>query len=153
MTRGATLRLMLWIALAVLLADRASKLFALEALDLAFVGRYPVFPPYLVLLYAENRGINFGLFGSADMRWALVGLAVAVSAGLLWWGLARRTAGLAAGTALVIGGALGNAWDRVQYGAVIDFLNMSCCGIHNPFAFNIADVAIFAGALVIAWKA
>ena len=52
-----------------------------------------------------------------------------------------------------VGGALGNAWDRLQYGAVADFLNMSCCGIDNPYAFNIADVAIFAGAALIALKA
>jgi signal peptidase II len=48
---------------------------------------------------------------------------------------------------LLIGGALGNVVDRVLYGAVADFLNMSCCGIDNPFAFNVADVAIFVGAI------
>ena len=48
---------------------------------------------------------------------------------------------------MLIGGALGNVVDRVVYGAVADFLNMSCCGIENPFAFNVADVAIFVGAI------
>ena len=48
---------------------------------------------------------------------------------------------------LLVGGALGNVVDRVAYGAVADFLNMSCCGIENPYAFNVADIAIFAGAL------
>jgi signal peptidase II len=57
------------------------------------------------------------------------------------------------GAGLVIGGALGNAVDRVLYGAVADFLNMSCCGIHNPYAFNVADIAIFAGAVWIAIRA
>jgi signal peptidase II len=47
----------------------------------------------------------------------------------------------------VIGGALGNTLDRVMYGAVADFLNVSCCGISNPFAFNVADIGIFGGAL------
>ena len=47
---------------------------------------------------------------------------------------------------LVIGGALGNVFDRLYHGAVVDFLNMSCCGINNPFSFNIADVWVFAGA-------
>ena len=60
---------------------------------------------------------------------------------------------MAWGAGVVIGGALGNAWDRLQYGAVADFMNMSCCGIDNPYAFNIADVAIFAGAALIALKA
>ena len=47
---------------------------------------------------------------------------------------------------MLIGGALGNVVDRVLYGAVADFLNMSCCGINNPYAFNVADIAIFIGA-------
>ena len=50
---------------------------------------------------------------------------------------------------MIIGGALGNVWDRLQYGAVADFINMSCCGIRNPFAFNVADAAIFAGAALL----
>ena len=48
---------------------------------------------------------------------------------------------------LLIGGALANVLDRVIYGYVLDFLNMSCCGINNPFVFNLADVFIFAGAI------
>jgi signal peptidase II len=91
-------------------------------------------------------------------------LSVAISAALVWWVYRRdarvaeddqrpRVAALAWGAGLVIGGALSNAWDRVQFGAVVDFLNMSCCGIANPYAFNIADAAIFAGAGLIALKA
>jgi len=48
---------------------------------------------------------------------------------------------------MLVGGALGNVIDRVIYGAVADFLNMSCCGINNPFSFNIADIAVFIGAV------
>ena len=48
---------------------------------------------------------------------------------------------------LLVGGAIGNAVDRVLYGAVADFLNMSCCGIRNPYAFNVADISIFIGAI------
>jgi signal peptidase II len=54
--------------------------------------------------------------------------------------LAQASAGL------LIGGALGNIIDRIYYGAVVDFLNMSCCGINNPYSFNVADVFVFAGA-------
>jgi len=46
----------------------------------------------------------------------------------------------------LVGGALGNVIDRLIYGAVADFINMSCCGINNPYAFNIADIAVFIGA-------
>jgi signal peptidase II len=51
---------------------------------------------------------------------------------------------------LLVGGALGNVVDRVIYGAVADFLNMSCCGFTNPYAFNVADISIFAGAIGLA---
>ena len=55
----------------------------------------------------------------------------------------------AIGVGAITGGALGNVWDRLSYGAVADFINMSCCGIRNPFAFNVADAAIFGGALLL----
>ena len=73
-------------------------------------------------------------------------LALGISAWVFWWArsLERPIALLSAGA--IVGGALGNALDRVVYGAVADFLNMSCCGIQNPFTFNIADIGIFAGA-------
>ena len=47
----------------------------------------------------------------------------------------------------LVGGAAGNAIDRLFHGAVVDFLNVSCCGINNPFAFNVADIFIFFGAI------
>ena len=46
---------------------------------------------------------------------------------------------------LVVGGALGNAIDRILYGAVADFINVTCCGFRNPYSFNLADVFIFIG--------
>ena len=52
-----------------------------------------------------------------------------------------------ASAGLVLGGAIGNVVDRAIYGAVADILNMSCCGWENPWSFNVADIAIFAGAL------
>jgi signal peptidase II len=145
----------------VFAADRLSKWWVVEWLDLEYMGRIEVLPPYLNFVMAWNPGINFGLFSGFPevMRWLLIVVAVAISAALVWWVRsrdARKDANapvLAWGAGVVIGGALGNAWDRLQYRAVADFLNMSCCGIDNPYAFNIADVAIFAGAALIALKA
>ncbi len=150
------------VALAVLALDRATKWLVVEALDLAHLGRIEVWPPFLTFTMAWNRGINFGIGagGPEVMRWVLVAVAVAISAALVIWVRRRgaragpaRAMPLAWGAGIVIGGALGNVWDRLVYGAVADFLNMSCCGIANPYAFNVADVAIFAGAALIAWKA
>jgi signal peptidase II len=130
--------------------DQLSKLAVVQGLDLIQRGEIDVFPPYLTFRMAWNEGINFGLLshGSDVVRWGLVALALAISAWVVWWMRREREnwkAELAGG--LLVGGALGNIVDRIAYGAVADFLNMSCCGIENPYAFNVADIAIFVGAL------
>ena len=135
---------------AVFICDQLLKLVIVFWLDLINRGSIDVLPPFLNLRMAWNRGINFGLFaGDSDaMRWFLVGLALVISAWVVWWMTTERPgrrAMIAGG--LLVGGALGNAVDRVLYGAVADFLNMSCCGITNPYAFNVADISIFVGAL------
>ena len=48
---------------------------------------------------------------------------------------------------LIIGGALGNVFDRFIYGSVADFINITCCGLNNPYSFNLADTSIFIGVL------
>jgi signal peptidase II len=138
------------VAFVVLLIDRVTKIWIVEILDLRSLLYIPVRDPWLNLTMAWNEGINFGLFDfGAAGRWVLVGLAVAICLALAAW--VRRTTGWlpALGAGMIIGGALGNVWDRLQYGAVADFLNMSCCGIQNPFAFNVADAAIFGGAALL----
>jgi signal peptidase II len=137
----------------VLALDQASKWLVVEAMDLKSRFAVDVIPGLFHLRMAWNRGVNFGL-GASDgdaMRWGLTAMAVVVSAAVAVWALRRGETLFAAGAGLLIGGALGNAWDRVVYGAVADFLNVTCCGIDNPFAFNVADVAIFAGAGLLAF--
>ena len=145
-----SLRRTLIVAAVIFAIDRASKIWIVERLDLANRQRIEVADPWLNLTMAWNEGVNFGLFdlGPAGRYW-LAGVAVAIVLALLVW--VRRSRGWAAaiGAGAVIGGALGNVWDRLQWGAVADFLNMSCCGIDNPFAFNVADAAIFAGVAVL----
>ncbi len=143
-------RLLLRTAAAVVVADQLSKLLVVHVLDLKTVGSIAVLPPYLNFHMAWNRGVNFGLLASANAssRWVLVAVAVAISVWVIHWmrdGRAGTAPLISAG--LLVGGAAGNVIDRLIYGAVADFLNMSCCGIDNPFAFNLADIAIFAGAL------
>lgn len=134
-------------ALAVFLADQLSKFIVLYLLDLDEIGEIEVISPFFQLQMAWNKGINFGLFAGFDMRWVLIALALSISVGVIYWvhrdGKTKWTF-VAAG--MLVGGALGNVLDRVIYGAVADFLNFSCCGLNNPYTFNIADVAVFAGA-------
>ena len=137
-------------AIATFALDQGSKWLVVQNLNLRERGEIDVIPPLLNLRMAWNEGVNFGLFSnSADfMRWALIAVALVISGWVLFW-VQREKAGrwamISAG--LLVGGAMGNVIDRVIYGAVADFLNMSCCGIENPYSFNVADVAIFAGAL------
>lgn len=129
--------------------DRLSKVVIVQRLDLATLHTLPAWPPYLNFVMAWNKGVNFGLLNGFDARWLLVALSIGASLALAFW--ARNKSGwplmLACGA--VIGGALGNAYDRVVYGAVADYINVSCCGIHNPYSFNVADVWIFGGAILL----
>jgi signal peptidase II len=143
------MRTAFWTSAVILALDQALKWGIVVGLNLQQVGRIDVLPPYFQLTMAWNRGVNFGLFAddSQALRWALVALPVVVT---LWvW---RWVRGLGAGALMqlsagfLIGGALGNAIDRAVWGAVADFLNVGCCGWVNPWAFNVADIAIFIGA-------
>jgi signal peptidase II len=148
--RGPYTALGLAVALTVGVLDQVSKLWLLYGFDLA--DRGPVaLAPVVDLVLVRNFGISYGWFqwlgGSA--RWALVGLTAAAVVFLLAW-LARagsRLSGVALG--LIIGGAIGNAIDRVaQGGAVIDFVRLHAVigGLDRDwYVFNLADAAIVAG--------
>ncbi len=137
------------VALVVFLADQVSKYYVLRFLRLDIRLAIDVIPPYFNLRMAWNTGINFGWIASEQdlTRWILIGVALMITIWVVWWMTRehRTIARVAAG--FLIGGALGNVVDRLVYGAVADFINTSCCGIDNPFAYNIADIAIFAGAI------
>lgn len=142
------MRLTFWVGFWVFLLDQVTKYIVLYPLDLQTRLSLDVLPPLLNLRMAWNRGVNFGLFSGADMRWVLIGIAVVISALVIYWIRKEKVGKWAYVSAgLLLGGALGNVIDRIIYGAVADFLNMSCCGFENPYAFNVADISIFAGAL------
>jgi len=143
------MRLVFWAGFWIFLADQATKYYIVHTLNLRELGSIDVLPPYLNLRMAWNYGINFGLFADGDpnTRWILIGIAIMIIAFVLYW-LRKEEFGrlglISAG--VLLGGAVGNIIDRLLYGAVADFLNMSCCGFQNPYSFNIADIAIFVGA-------
>ena len=137
------------VAIATLLIDQASKLWVVHGLNLKEALVYPVWSPFLEFRMAWNEGINFGLLSSSAeiARWLLIALALGISVWIWRWAAREPKNGpMQFFSGLLIGGAFGNVIDRLAYGAVADFLNMSLPGIDNPFSFNVADVAIFAGA-------
>ncbi len=150
------MRLMYWTAFWIFLLDQVTKYVVVHWLGLIndADGRIAVWPPFLEFRMAWNRGVNFGLFADFDMRWVLIGVAFAITGFVIWW-LSRigGTKWVYVSGGFLIGGAMGNVIDRLLYGAVADFLNMSCCGINNPYAFNVADIAIFVGAVGLAFLA
>lgn len=96
---------------------------------------------------AWNKGINFGILQAESGLSTLLliaGLSL-ITFGFLYAAFGAATTLKASGLAISAGGAMGNIIDRFHYGAVADFINLSCCGIDNPWAFNIADVEIFFG--------
>ncbi len=142
----ARLRILLRTAAIVLVLDQIVKVFVVHGLNLKEVSVIIVADPYLNLRMAWNEGINFGI--PLANRWALIALALVICAWVIVW-MYREAPGRGAqiSAGLVVGGAIGNVIDRIIYGAVADFLNMSCCGFENPWSFNVADISIFLGAV------
>lgn len=130
----------------ILVIDQITKYLVVQVMNLKQVGAINVLDPYLNLRMAWNEGINFGIpLGS---RWVLISIAVVICGWVILW-MYREAPGRAAliAAGLIVGGAVGNVIDRIVYGAVADFLNMTCCGFENPWSFNVADISIFAGAI------
>ena len=133
------------IAVGVFAADQAAKAAVLSRLT----GKAPdstALTPFLDLALRWNRGISFSLFAqnSALGLALLLGLTLAATALLGWWLMRSRTHLAAAGLGAIIGGALGNAVDRLAHGAVVDYLDLHAFGRHF-FVFNVADAAINIG--------
>jgi signal peptidase II len=133
------------LALATLALDQASKLYLLFGYDLPV--REPlVLAPFLELIVVWNRGISYGLFQQESElgRWALLAVMIAAAVGLSVWMARASSRLLAASLGLIVGGAVGNAIDRIAYGAVFDFVHVHV-GSFSWYVFNVADAAIVAG--------
>jgi signal peptidase II len=141
----------LWLSLAVLAVDRATK-FAIERYTSLFFRRN-IISDIVVLVHNQNPGIAFGVFSDSSSPWlapVLVVSSVAVIALLVWVG--RAGGALAqAGLALILGGAAGNVLDRLIHGGVTDFLEVRLGSFRWP-AFNAADSAITIGAALVLFE-
>ena len=127
--------------------DQLSKWFVVFYLDLEQKLYLNLNNQFMNFYMAWNKGINFGLLegDSTVQAYILTAISIIISLAFFVW-LRNSTRFLMQILAsLVIGGALGNAIDRLLYGAVADFINVTCCGIRNPYSFNLADVFIFIG--------
>ena len=140
----------LGLAFVVIILAQASKFWIVHGIDLPRLGKIEI-SGIFDLSYVENRGASFGILHG--MRWPLAVISIGVSLGLAGW-LGRLKRPVAAvGVGFIIGGALGNLYDRLAYGYVVDFLDFS--GLHFPWVFNVADAAINVGIaflLLDAWQ-
>jgi signal peptidase II len=139
------------VALMAAAIDQAAKLWLLYVFDLGGRGIVTL-TPFLDLALTWNTGISYGLFRQEGPlgQWALLALK-AIAVVLLWIWLARTSSRLTAlSLGLIIGGAIGNAIDRLAYGAVADFVLFHITTANFSFkwyVFNLADVAIVAGVI------
>lgn len=141
----------LLIALAVVVIDQLTKW--LVAKEIPLHDSISIIPGFFRLTHVQNRGAAFGLFDDSPSEWKIGILilfsvvAMVVVAALLWKNSHTLTA-TGVGLALVLGGAVGNLWDRLLSGYVVDFLDVYIRSYHWP-AFNVADSAIVVGAFLL----
>ncbi|MGD0790765.1 MAG: signal peptidase II [Terriglobales bacterium] len=136
------------IALFVVALDRATKWTIAHRLSLH--DSIPVIPGFFRIIHAENPGVAFGIFADSPSQWK-IGLLILFSiialliVSLLLWKNSHRLTSTGIGLALILGGAVGNLWDRLISRHVVDFL-LFYVGQHQWPAFNVADSAIVVGA-------
>lgn len=143
----------LWVAAVVLVLDQLSKLAILDAFRLY---ESVEVMPFFNLTYVQNKGAAFSFLASAGgwQRYFFAAIA-AFAVGLLSYWLYQTPKSkrlLPIGYAMILGGALGNLYDRIAYGYVVDFLDFYVGIAHYP-AFNIADAGIVCGAIIVMYDA
>jgi signal peptidase II len=138
----------LLLSLAVIVLDLATKASVVRAFR---PGETLVIAPWFNLVLAYNEGAAFSFLADAGgwQRWFFLVLSLAISAAIVVM-LRRQRARVmtSLALALVLGGALGNAWDRVSVGRVVDFIQLHAAGYYWP-AFNVADSAICVGVVLL----
>jgi signal peptidase II len=143
---GPWARLGLKVAVATFILDQVNKWAFIAGLGMV-PGQKIVLTPFLDLLYTINTGVSYSMLDSASYSWQLGLAAFAVVASLalwIWLNMGEMNRIMAWAIGLIIGGAIGNAVDRVIIGGVADFYSLHAFGFYW-YVFNIADVAIVAG--------
>lgn len=136
------------VALAIVVADQATKWLVLASFA---PGQRREVLPFFDLVLVFNKGAAFSFLASAPGWQTPVFIGIAAIATVVVSAMLLRNPGktlLCSGLALILGGALGNVWDRAAYGHVVDFVLLHALGWHFP-AFNVADSAITVGAGIV----
>lgn len=136
------------VAALLLLSDQASKLWLIYGTHLRLTYPWPVLP-FLDITVVWNRGISYGLFqqDSELGRWILTAIKLVAAIILFFWLKKAETRLEAIGIGLIIGGAIGNAIDRMLHKAVFDFVHFHV-GSFSWYVFNVADAAIVIGVIL-----
>jgi signal peptidase II len=147
-------------ALLVIILDQLSKGWVLDAMSMLTADgtlfdremwtlrSIPVIEPILRFSFVLNDGFSFGLGGGGAGRWPLSVFQITVAVFLAVWATRTDRRVLITAIGFIMGGALGNAIDRIRFGAVVDFIDFSGTGLF-PWIFNIADAAINIGVLLL----
>lgn len=151
MIRFKQLTIAFLVALSALALDQATKLVIVE-----FVMQPPreiPLLPFLNLILTYNKGVSFGMFADQleEIPGIFGGIKILIVLGLLIWASVSRAHVEAVSLGLIAGGATGNIIDRLRDGAVTDFLDIYAGSWHWP-AFNVADVAIVSGSVLLMWS-
>ncbi|HTZ59924.1 MAG TPA: signal peptidase II [Acidobacteriaceae bacterium] len=147
---------LLLLSVLIIVADRVTKWLASTKIEL---GNHVVLIPHVFAIsHVENPGAAFSLFNDTSspgrVRWMLLIFSLVAGAAVLFalFKLGRKLTATSIALALILGGALGNAWDRIRFGYVIDFLEVHIIHYHWP-DFNVADSAIVVGGILLLWDA
>ena len=138
------------LALLIFAIDRGVKVLLTGPAGLELVGSIRVLPVF-ALTYAANFGVSYGWLTatSEEMRWILIAMTGLIALAVAAWLMVERRRADGIGLALVLGGALGNIYDRFVHGFVIDYAELHI-GEWHPFGiFNLADLAITGGVLIL----
>lgn len=148
--QGKTALIWAWLSAIVVALDQFVKWYVVDSF-----GLYEILPvgPFLDLTRLHNEGAAFGILAGAGgwQRWFFLVLAGAIAVAIVFWLRSMPARGqewLAIGLALILGGAVGNAWDRFIDGYVVDYLHFHWGDAYFP-AFNVADIGITTGAIML----
>jgi len=148
--QGKTALIWAWLSAIVVALDQFVKWYVVDSF-----GLYEILPvgPFLDLTRLHNEGAAFGILAGAGgwQRWFFLVLAGAIAVAIVFWLRSMPARGqewLAIGLALILGGAVGNAWDRFSDGYVVDYLHFHWGDAYFP-AFNVADIGITTGAIML----